>query len=119
MVEEAEINSDEEQVEKSRMPLVAHLTELRKRLLFSLMAFLVLFFICFYFAGTFFNFLVEPLAEVWEGQDGRQLIYTALTEKFFTEIKVAFFPCIYVSRNGSSLPTRNISTPMISYYYFG
>ncbi len=97
MVEEAEINSDEEQVEKSRMPLVAHLTELRKRLLFSLMAFLVLFFICFYFAGTFFNFLVEPLAEVWEGQDGRQLIYTALTEKFFTEIKVAFFAASFLS----------------------
>ncbi len=97
MVEEAEINSDEEQVEKSRMPLVAHLTELRKRLLFSLMAFLVLFFSCFYFAGTFFNFLVEPLAEVWEGQDGRQLIYTALTEKFFTEIKVAFFAASFLS----------------------
>ena len=97
MVENIEISSDEEQVDKSRMPLVAHLTELRKRLLFSLVAFLVLFFICFYFAGTFFNFLVEPLAAVWEGQDGRQLIYTALTEKFFTEIKVAFFAASFLS----------------------
>jgi len=97
MVEEVDINIDEEQVEKSRMPLVSHLTELRKRLLFSLVAFLILFFICFYFAGTFFNFLVEPLAAVWEGQDGRQLIYTALTEKFFTEIKVAFFAASFLS----------------------
>ncbi|MFT5182723.1 MAG: sec-independent protein translocase protein TatC [Alphaproteobacteria bacterium] len=87
----------EEDIEKSRMPLVEHLTELRKRLLLSLVAFVVLFFVCFYFAGTFFNFLVAPLAQVWEGQEGRQLIYTALTEKFFTEIKVAFFAAAFLS----------------------
>lgn len=87
----------EEEIEKSRMSLVDHLTELRRRLLYSVVAFVLLFFICFYFAGTFFNFLVEPLAQVWEGQEGRQLIYTALTEKFFTEIKVAFFAAAFIS----------------------
>ncbi|NKB49137.1 MAG: twin-arginine translocase subunit TatC [Alphaproteobacteria bacterium] len=87
----------EEEIEKSRMPLVEHLTELRRRLLWSVVAFVVLFFACFYFAGTFFNFLVEPLAQVWEGQENRQLIYTALTEKFFTEIKVAFFAAAFLS----------------------
>lgn len=87
----------DEDIEKSRMPLVDHLTELRKRMLWSLVAFVVLFFVCFYFAGTFFNFLVAPLAQVWEGQEGRQLIYTALTEKFFTEIKVAFFAAAFLS----------------------
>lgn len=87
----------EEEIEKSRMSLVDHLTELRRRLLYSAVAFILLFFVCFYFAGTFFNFLVEPLAQVWEGQEGRQLIYTALTEKFFTEIKVAFFAAAFIS----------------------
>lgn len=87
---------DEEDIEQSRMPLVEHLTELRRRLLYSLAAFVVLFLICFYFADTFFNFLVEPLARVWEGQEGRRLIYTALHEKFFTNIKVAFFAAAFL-----------------------
>ena len=44
-----------------------------------------------------FNFLVQPLADLWEGEEARRLIYTALTEKFFTEIKIAFFVGAFVS----------------------
>ena len=98
MVDEARTGDfdGEEEIEKSRMPLVEHLTELRRRLLYSLAAFVVLFLGCFYFADIFFNFLVEPLARVWEGQEGRRLIYTALHEKFFTNIKVAFFAAAFL-----------------------
>ena len=99
MVDEARGDSfgDDDDVEKSRMPLVEHLTELRRRLLYSLAAFVALFLVCFYFADPFFNFLVEPLARVWEGQEGRRLIYTALHEKFFTNIKVAFFAAAFLA----------------------
>lgn len=97
MVDETSGGLDDGGIESSRMPLVEHLSELRRRLLYSLAAFVVLFFGCFYFADTFFNFLVEPLARVWEGQEGRRLIYTALHEKFFSNIKVAFFVAAFLS----------------------
>ncbi len=74
-----------------RMPLLDHLIELRRRLVFSVLSFLACFLVCFYFADPIFNFLVRPLAALWEGEQSRRLIYTALHEKFFTEIKVAFF----------------------------
>lgn len=74
-----------------KMPLSEHLAELRQRLLYSVLALFVGFFICFYFASDIFNFLVAPLADMWADQPDRRLIFTALHEKFFTEIKVAFF----------------------------
>lgn len=80
-----------------KMSLIEHLTELRKRLMFAAIGFIVIFLICFYFANPFFNFLVAPLAEVWEGDPNRRLIFTAMHEKFFTNIKVAFFAAAFIS----------------------
>ena len=77
--------------EEPQMPLLDHLVELRRRLLYSLLGFIACFIFAFYFAGEIFNFLVKPLADVWEGGVTRRLIYTALHEKFFTDLKVAFF----------------------------
>ena len=83
--------------EEKRMPLLDHLVELRQRLMYSLVAFVLVFFVCFYFAGDIFNILVDPLAKIWEGQEGKRLIYTALHEKFFTDIKIGFFAAAFVS----------------------
>ncbi len=93
----AESDAEEEQIEERRMPLIDHLIELRRRLFHSLIAFLITFLICFYFANPIFDFLVEPLAALWEGEEERRLIYTALHEKFFTNIKVAFFAALFFS----------------------
>jgi len=77
------------------MPLLDHLVELRQRLLYSVVALFVGFIVCFFFAEGLFNFLVAPLADILleRGLDQgyRRLIYTDLTEVFFTYIKVAFF----------------------------
>jgi sec-independent protein translocase protein TatC len=83
--------------DENRMPLIDHLIELRRRLTYAIIGFVLAFLVCFYFANPIFNFLVEPLAHLWEGQEHRRLIYTALHEKFFTNIKVAFFAALFVS----------------------
>jgi len=79
-------------VEDRKMPLMAHLVELRRRLMWSILAFLVAFGISFYFARDIYAFLAKPLMDTLaaRGQD-TAMIYTALWEAFFTEIKVAFF----------------------------
>lgn len=78
-------------VEASKAPLLDHMVELRKRLMWSGIALIAAFVLSFPFAASIFNFLVAPLQDLWHDQTGRRLIYTALHEKFFTEIKVAFF----------------------------
>ena len=73
------------------MPLLDHLVELRKRLLWSLAALTVMFVLCYVVAEDIYNFLVHPLAEAMKDHPGRRMIYTALHEAFFTYLKVAFF----------------------------
>jgi sec-independent protein translocase protein TatC len=76
----------------NKMPLVEHLLELRSRLLWAVLSLIVAFFIGYAFAERIYGFLVEPLAHVMLEKGGSdRMIYTALTEAFFTYIKVAFF----------------------------
>jgi len=91
MTDTPEQVDDIDNVDDDKMPLLDHLVELRHRLLYAVAALVVCFLIAYYFAGPIFNFLVAPLADLWQGQTSKRLIYTALHEKFFTDIKVAFF----------------------------
>ena len=88
---------EEDGPEAARMPLIAHLTELRQRLMYAAIGFIIAFFVSFYFADQLFNFLVEPLANVWNGNGSHRMIFTALHEKFFTDIKIAFFVAAFVA----------------------
>jgi sec-independent protein translocase protein TatC len=74
----------------SQMPLVNHLLELRRRLIYSLLAFTLASLLCYHFARDIYAFLVKPLATVLQGEN-RRLIYTGLTEAFFTYMKLALF----------------------------
>ena len=72
------------------MPLLDHLIELRSRLMWSLASIIVLFVAIFPFAEYVYQFLVQPLAEIFEEMGGqRRLIFTALHEAFFTYIKLS------------------------------
>ncbi len=90
--------AEDSNTDERAMPLLDHLIELRSRLLHSVIAIMVLFFICYCFAPDIYNFLVAPLADVMENMGGqRRLIFTALHEAFFTYIKVAFFAALFLS----------------------
>lgn len=79
------------------MPLLDHLIELRSRLMWSLLAFIIVFAVCFYFAANIYAFLLEPYAHAALSKGGmRRLIYTAPTEAFFTYVKVAAFSAAVV-----------------------
>ena len=77
------------------MSLIGHLTELRKRLMWSFLYILIIFIICFYYANELFSFLANPLVNLLDTEKGQGFIYTALQEAFFTELKIAFFFALF------------------------
>ena len=89
------------------MSLIEHLTELRNRLGVVLLAFIVLFLVCVApmpgggvsnsIANHVFVFLQAPLAEILEAKGGGRMIFTALHEGFFTQVKVGFFTALCIS----------------------
>ncbi len=86
--------AEPDEVEKSSAPLIDHLIELRRRLIWSIGGFFIAFLVCFFFAKQLFNLLVIPFkwAVHWAGMgDKVELIYTAPQEFFFTQVKVAAF----------------------------
>lgn len=86
----------DDDVDSSRMALMDHLVELRKRLLWSIAIFLLAFIVCFHFAADIYGVLVHPLAKALAGEE-RRMIYTGLTEAFFTYLRVAAFAAFFVS----------------------
>ena len=88
-------DSEKDEIEKSSAPLMEHLIELRRRLIWSIGGFFVAFLVCFFFAKKLFNLLVIPFkwATQWAGLDPLkvELIYTAPQEFFFTQVKLAMF----------------------------
>jgi sec-independent protein translocase protein TatC len=80
-------------IDDSKMPLIDHLIELRRRLLWVVAALGVSFAGCLYVARPIFAFLVQPLLRAGQGK----IIYTDIFEAFFVEIKVAFFAAIMIA----------------------
>ena len=79
-------------IDDTKAPLLEHLIELRKRLLWSLAVLVLLFFGCMYFAKSIFAFLVQPLLAAGQGK----IIYTDIFEAFFAEVKVALFAALMI-----------------------
>jgi sec-independent protein translocase protein TatC len=80
------------------MPLLEHLAELRRRLLYAVVALVVAFFGSVYFSEHIYGFLVQPFADVMHEVGGtNRMIYTHLAEAFLTEMQVAFFAAFVIT----------------------
>ncbi len=80
-------------IDESKAPLLDHLIELRRRLLWSVTALGVAFVGCLYIARPIFAFLVQPLLRAGQGK----IIYTDIFEAFFVELKVALFAALMIA----------------------
>ncbi len=83
-------------LDETRAPLLDHLIELRTRLVRAIIALIIAFGVCLYFADPILGFLVQPLRDAFPDGEG-QLIFTRLPEVFFVELKVALFAGFMVS----------------------
>ena len=118
---------DEDEIEASRAPLMDHLVELRGRLVICVVAFVLAFIVCFYFAAQIQMILIHPFqvaaalhaagaasghaaspfdliaATAWlkpipaGGQATVELIATAPLEQLFTKMKIAGFGAVVLA----------------------
>ncbi len=87
------MSGGEDDLDDTRAPLLEHLIELRRRLIWAFGALGLAFCFCYYFAENIFAFLVQPLLRAGQGK----LIYTDVFEAFFAKLKVALFSAIMLS----------------------
>jgi sec-independent protein translocase protein TatC len=85
-------------IDQTKAPLLEHLIELRRRLIYCVMAICVSFVICYILSNHIYNFLLIPYKLAVGGENPHvKLIYTALEGKFVTDVRVAFFGAIALS----------------------
>ena len=122
----------EEEPDGVATPLIEHLTELRTRLLNSVLSFVVCMILCFPVADRIFNFLAQPIVRMLQ-ENGQKpdLIFTGLQQGFMVNIQISLFggfmisfpiigyqlwkfvaPGLYKSEKGAFLPFL-IASPIL------
>jgi sec-independent protein translocase protein TatC len=90
-------NPDEDDIDQTKAPLIEHLIELRRRLIYCVITVLTAFVFCYIFSQPIYNFLLIPYKLAVGGETRIDMIYTAPQEFFFTQLRVAFFGAIVLS----------------------
>lgn len=80
----------------SEQSVLGHIAELRKRLLYCVTAFVIATLLCYAVKEELYQFLVQPLAKAYDGTNNR-LIYTNITEAFFTYLKTACYAGLFLA----------------------
>jgi sec-independent protein translocase protein TatC len=89
--------TNDDEIEASRAPLIEHLIELRQRLIRALVAFVVMFFLCFWVAIPIYNILVWPYVQAVGSPEKAQMVYTHPLEFFFVQLQVAAFGAAFLA----------------------
>ena len=90
--------AEEQRIDSTQAPLIEHLAELRTRLMRALLALAVIVIGLIPFASDIFNFLAIPLQEQLSERGLKaSLQITDLTEKFFTDLKIAVYSGLFIS----------------------
>ena len=97
MDEAEDVMGRDAEAEAARQSLAAHIAELRIRLLWVIGAMSIGTAISFFYVDDIYAFLVHPLANAMGAGDSHRLIFTGITEGFFTYLKVAFFAGIFLT----------------------
>ena len=91
------MSEQQEDIDATKAPLVEHLIELRRRLMWALAAIFAAFVVCFWFAKPIYNLLLWPYRLAAGVDVPIELIYTAPQEFFFTQVKLALFGAIFIA----------------------
>jgi len=79
-------------IDDTSAPLIEHLAELRTRLIWSVLAFVVAMVACYFIWNPIFDFLTQPICQALEKRDQTcGLILLKLQEGFFVAMRIAFF----------------------------
>ncbi len=83
--------SKTDEIEASAAPLIEHLTELRNRLIWAVVSYIVAILLCFTFAETILSFMLQPIEEAMRalGDPNPVMQYTAPQEYFFTLVRIS------------------------------
>jgi len=87
---------DEDELKGSEAPLLEHLIELRRRLIYSVISIAVFFVACFAFAQPLYNLLTLPFVWAAGGVENVKMITTSPQEQFFTNMNVALFGALFL-----------------------
>jgi len=82
---------------KTNLTLQEHFAELRQRIIFSLIFFIIAFSFCYFFSEKIYEFLLQPFADISQNNQNRKLIYTSPSEAFITYLKLSFTSSLFFS----------------------
>lgn len=80
----------------NKSAILGHLLELRNRLMVVVIVFALAFVAAYIFKTQIYGFLVQPLADAYGGEE-RRMIFTGLTEAFFTYINLSLFAAFIIT----------------------